>query len=167
MSVSTTVSARLESGRVYPELPIGIFPWTANGEITGNAGGGTANVDVEMHPGAAPAFTLYVAIATTAVKIQTAANVGKIEVRITQPAQWEFDYSSVVPIDVLDPQVTTTATVELAAQNRQLAYLGRTMPGLPGNFNVTTINVDTMVMKVRIVGFYSDRPFIPHNDWRL
>lgn len=167
MTVTTNVNAVLEAGRVYPELPKGIFPWTGNGTVTGDGGGGQAVVNVRMHPSASSAFTLYVALAKSAVKIQVAANTGRIEVRIAQDSDWEWDYSQVVPLDTLNPQVTTAATVQLADEHQHLQYLGRTNPGTNGAINLSTINVSTMVMGIRLAGFYSDRPFIPHNDWRM
>lgn len=167
MSVTGDADARLEAGRVYPELPKGVQLWTANGSVTGTNTGGVQQIDFAMHPSFASNFTLYVALAKSAVKTTVAANTGRIEIRIRTDNNWEFDYSSLVPIDTLNPQVTTAATVEKADEHQHLTYLGRTNRGTPGVINVTTINVDTMVMAVRLMGFYSDRPFIPHNDWRL
>lgn len=167
MSVTVTVDAILEAGRVYPELPVGIFPWTANAQAVGDGTGGQLNVNVVMHPGASRAFTLYVALAKAAVKTNVAANTARIELRILNDQEWEFDYSAIVPLDTLNPQPTTGTTVNKADEHQHLQYLGRTNPGFDGQINVSTANVDTMTMDIRLVGFYSDRPFIPHNDWRL
>lgn len=167
MSINTTVNAVLEASRVYPELPPGVQIWTANGSVTGDGSGGQQSVTVRMHPSANRAFTLYVALAKTSVKTQVAANTGRIEVRISVNTDWEFDYSEVVPLDTLNPNVTTAATVQKADEHQHLQYLGRTSPGTNGSFQFTTIEINTMVMGVRAAGFYSDRPFIPHNDWRL
>lgn len=167
MSVTGVAQAILQAERVYPELPLGIFPWVAVGTVTGDGTGGTANVDISMHPGSASTFTLYVALAKSAVKTSVAANTGRITVRIAAVTDWEWDYRNAGVLDTLNPQVTTAATVEKEDEHQHLQYLGRTNPGLPGGINIATINVDTMIMGIRLVGFYSDRPFIPHNDWRL
>lgn len=167
MTVTATVDAILEASRIYPELPRGIMVWTANGSVTGDGTAGVQQLNVRLRPTASAVFTLYVALAKSSVKTSVAANTGRFEVRIVNNADWEFDYSSVTPLDTLNPQVTTLATVQKADEHQHLQYLGRTNPRTNGVINIATINVDTMVADIRLSGFYSDRPFIPHNDWRL
>lgn len=167
MSVTVEVNAILEASRVYAELPKGIQLWTANGAVTGDGTGGQVNVTVRMRPTASAVFTLYVALAKSSVRTSVAANTGRVEVQIGSDNNWEFDYSQAAVLDTLNPNVTTVATTTKSDEHQHLQYLGRTNPRTNGVLNVATINVDTMVMEIRLAGFYSDRPFIPHNDWRF
>lgn len=166
MSVTTIVAVVKDAAWVYPQLPKGVFPYIAQGRVTGDGTAGQLSVSFEFNTQQLVTFQEYVTVCHFSVSSAVAALTGDCQLR-AENGDWERTPITPLVAIVISPEVTNVAATTMGAAANEVTGLGRIEQGTDGSLIAETINIDGAVVDFTIKGFMADFPLIALNDWRF
>lgn len=157
MSVAVQFEISRE-GRVIPELPKGVTPFSAAGTVTGDVTGGECQLTLSFNPNVDRTFQPWVAIQMIILEVSTADPLdGEF---FAYGAEWERLVRAGVPSSPrILPVVTTTTDARFIWDSFQWINLGRAQLGTLSRVEIHMANVDTAVYLMYVTGVIADRPF--------
>lgn len=164
--MAASANVRLD-GRPYVELPFGIQPWSASRLVTGNAGGGEMQVTFLFNPSADRSFQPYVSLHHVGIIGDVALLTNPVVTVQQNGDNWERAMLSVLTaVDLIEMSASLSAVSSTGSSGR-VTYLGRVEQGTAGTLKFACLNTNTATMNVVASGFYSDRPFVAQDYWRI
>lgn len=163
MALAIVSPAKLD-GRIYPQLPKGMYRWTTKSPSgTGTVAGTTTSVNIDFNPDLNEDFQPYVSLSTVQISTRVAAlTILGVRIKLQATDFEDQPTGTVRTIGAFNMRNYAVATTYSGHYDHP-AYLGRVVKGTLGRMVVELEEVDTTVYESWATGFWSDKPFIvPH-----
>lgn len=164
MSVATVVAEPVYDGRDYPELPQGMYAFSAAVSSLGDSSGGIVSADLNMNPQADASYQPYVAIFMLGITTAVAAQTGGVNAQVSGG---HFETAVTSTPYAVGPFVQGRDATRFVFLSTSWRYFGKVVKDTTGTIFVQIANVDTATSSFVWTGVKSDKPFIPNDLWRL